>query len=43
MAIFLAHKFVRACTAVLTDLDRNSRRNYQALRKALSLWFGNGG
>ena len=34
------HEFVRVC---VTDLDKNSRRGYQALRDALLLQFDNSG
>lgn len=43
MAIYLAASLSGSAQAVLADLDANSRRNYQALREALSLRFGNGG
>jgi len=43
MAIYLAASLSGCAQAVLADLDTNSRRNYQALREALSLQFGNGG
>ena len=43
MAIYLAASLSGCAQAVLTDLDANSRRNYKALRDALSLRFGNGG
>ena len=42
MAIYLAASLSDSAQAVLTDLDANSRRNYKALRDALSLRFGNG-
>ena len=43
MAIYLAASLSGCAQAVLTDLDANSRRNYQALKEALSLRFGYGG
>ena len=43
MAIYLAVSLLGCAQAVLTDLDGNSRINYQAFREALLLWFGNGG
>ena len=43
MAIYLAASLSGCAQAVLTDLDANSRRNYKALRDALSLRFGNAG
>ena len=43
MAVYLAASLSGCAQAVLTDLDVNSRRNYEALRDALSLRFGNGG
>jgi len=43
MAIYLAASLSGCAQAVLADLDANSRRNYQVLREALSLRFGNGG
>ena len=43
MAIYLAASLSGCAQAVLTDLDANSRRNYQALKEALSLPFGNSG
>ena len=43
MAIYLAASLSGCAQAVLTDLDASSRRNYKALRDALSLRFGNGG
>lgn len=43
MAIYLAASLSGCAQAVLTDLDKNPRRNYQALREALLLWFGNSG
>ena len=42
MAIYLAASLSGCAQAVLTDLDASSRRNYKALKDALSLWFGNG-
>ena len=42
MAIYLAASLSGCAQAVLTDLDANSRRNYQALKEALSLRLGNG-
>ena len=43
MAIYLAASLSGCAQTVLTDLDANSRRNYKALRDALSLRFGNAG
>lgn len=43
MAIYLTASLSGCAQAVLTDLDKNPRRNYQALREALLLWFGNSG
>ena len=43
MAIYLAASLSGCAQGVLADLDANSRRNYQALREALSRRFGNGG
>lgn len=43
MAIYLATSLSGYAQAILSDLDENSRRNYQALREALSLRFVNGG
>ena len=43
MAIFLAASLTGPAQAVLTDLDEDARRDYYALKGALSLRFGTGG
>ena len=43
IVIYLAASLSGCAQAVLTDLDANSKRNYEAFRDALSLRFSNGG
>ena len=43
MAIYLAPSLSGCAQAMLTDLDKNSRKKCKALGGTLLLWFGNSG